>query len=114
MKVFYSEKYGAAGINFDTFGKSRTVAELLSDPGIEVDEPEALTVKQVRRAHTAEYVDALRTGIPRGLATSQGLGWTPTFQSGTGLVSGVFQAANMARTGKPVGSLSMSSSRSCG
>lgn len=108
MKVFYSEKYGASGISFDTFGKSKVVAEHLPAVGIEVDEPEALTVKQVRRAHTAEYVDALRTGIPRGLATSQGLGWTPSlFRAVRASSGGVFQAANLAlATGEPVGSLS--------
>ena len=49
----------------------------------------------------------LRTGIPRGLATSQGLGWTPTFSKRYGPSGGVFQAPNMALlTGEPVGSLS--------
>ena len=108
MKVLYSEKYGASGISFDTFGKSKVVAEHLPAVGIEVVEPEVLTIKQVRRAHTAEYVDALRTGIPRGLATSQGLGWTPSlFKAVRASSGGVFQAANMALvTGEPVGSLS--------
>ena len=108
MKVFYSEKYGAAGINFDTFGKSRTVAELLSDPGIEILEPAALTTKQVLRAHTFEYVDALKTGTPNHLATSQGLGWTPALYETVRVSSGgVLQAANTAlTTGGAAGSLS--------
>lgn len=78
MKVFYSDDYVAAGHSFDTTRKARWIAESLSaDPiaGVEVVAPEPLTRKHLLEVHDAAYIDAVATGSPCELASSQGFTW---------------------------------------
>jgi acetoin utilization deacetylase AcuC-like enzyme len=70
--------YVGSGYAFDTTRKSRWIAESLSKSpirDIELVEPDPLTADQVATVHESAYVRAVETGIPRGLAESQGFAW---------------------------------------
>jgi len=78
MRVYYSDRYVAAGHSFDTTRKARWVAESLTTtpiPGIELVEPVSLTREELLAVHDPEYVRAVETGDPRGVAESQGFRW---------------------------------------
>jgi len=78
MRVFYSERYVAAGHSFDTTRKARWVAESLAKtpiPGVELVAPVALTREEVITVHDPEYVRAVEIGNPRDRAESQGFRW---------------------------------------
>jgi acetoin utilization deacetylase AcuC-like enzyme len=78
MKLFYSGDYVAAGHTFETTRKASWVADSLTstpNPNIEVVAPTPLTDADLSRVHSPEYVAAVRTGSPRGLAESQGFSW---------------------------------------
>lgn len=78
VPVFYTPAYGAAAEDFDTFRKSRWVAESLlvrPIPGLVIRRPRQLTRAALCAVHAAEYVDAVRTGEPRFLAESSGFSW---------------------------------------
>ena len=73
MDVFYSDDYTLAGFNFDTTRKARWIADSLHAnpiPGLTLAPPEPATEEQIRLAHGDEYIRAIRTGSPRGLAES--------------------------------------------
>ncbi|MFZ2239933.1 MAG: hypothetical protein WAV90_10370 [Gordonia amarae] len=110
MKVFYSPDYTLAGHDFDTTRKASWVARSLrNSPVDDVDlvEPEPLSLSDVLRVHDREYVDAVATGTPRGLAESQGFDWDegllPMVLATNG---GVVAAARAALTDGVSGSLS--------
>jgi acetoin utilization deacetylase AcuC-like enzyme len=70
--------YVGSGYAFDTTRKSKWIAESLSEspiPGIELVEPDSLTVDRVASVHESRYIRAVETGFPRGLAESQGFAW---------------------------------------
>ncbi len=78
IRVYYSPEYTCSGYAFETTRKARWVADsLIAAPiaGLEVAVPEPLTRKQVSEVHALEYVRAIETGQPRGLAESQGFSW---------------------------------------
>ena len=80
IRVFYSDAYVGAGYSFDTTRKSRWIADSLEQlpiKGIQLVEPRPLTAAQVSSVHDPAYVEAIRTGEPRGLAESQGFTWDP-------------------------------------
>ncbi len=82
ISVFYSPDYAAGAHAFDTTRKAAWVAESLATrpmPGIELREPHPLSARDLMAVHTAEYVDAVRTGEPRSLAESNGLAWDEAF-----------------------------------
>jgi acetoin utilization deacetylase AcuC-like enzyme len=63
---------------FDTTRKAEWIAGSLSEspiPGIELLEPHKLTRDQVAKVHDATYIRAVETGVPPGLAESQGFSW---------------------------------------
>jgi acetoin utilization deacetylase AcuC-like enzyme len=81
-EIFYSKAYIEAGTDFDTTRKSGWINDsLIADPieGIQVVAPTPLTVKQLCEVHSPVYVNALRTGFPRELASSAGFGWDEGF-----------------------------------
>src|SRR6478735_1951675 len=82
IDVYFGEAYVAAGSSFDTTRKAGFLAADLADrpvDGIRVVEPEPATIDDLLRIHDPEYVDAVITGEPRGLAASGGLEWDPGF-----------------------------------
>ena len=78
VRVFYSERYVGSGYSFATTRKSKWLAYSLEQSpiaGLNLVEPKALTEDQVLAVHSPEYVRAVQTGEPRGLAESQGFPW---------------------------------------
>lgn len=112
MKLYYSPAYVAASHAFETTRKSRWIAESLDRdpiPGIEVVAPTAITECEtlIRELHDPHYVDAVRTGEPRALATSQGFRWDPAFYDMVvASTTGVLEAARTAKAEGVSGSLS--------
>jgi len=80
MRLFFSEQYLASEHQFDTTRKAGWITESLAHvaiPGVETVEPRPLTEQALAMAHDAEYIAAVRTGQPSGLAQSQGFAWGP-------------------------------------
>jgi acetoin utilization deacetylase AcuC-like enzyme len=80
VPVFYRPEYTLAGYSYDTTRKARWVADALADapvPGLELVEPELLSEAELTAVHDGGYINAVRSGQPRGLAQSQGWPWDP-------------------------------------
>jgi acetoin utilization deacetylase AcuC-like enzyme len=110
MRLYYSESYTLAGHHFDTTRKARWVAESLRArpvAGIAFAEPTPVTEDELRATHDEAYIQAIKTGEPRGLAESQGFEWDsglwPMVCASTG---GAIAAARAALSDGVAGSLS--------
>jgi acetoin utilization deacetylase AcuC-like enzyme len=78
VQIFYSPGYVCSGYSFDTTRKAKWIADSLAESpiaGIRLSEPKPLTREQVAQIHGVEYILAVATGQPRGLAESQGFSW---------------------------------------
>jgi len=78
MEVFFSPEYLACETEFDTTRKADEVAAALhrgSFPGVRLKEPLVATRAELLRVHDEDFVDAVLSGEPEGLASSAGLGW---------------------------------------
>jgi acetoin utilization deacetylase AcuC-like enzyme len=78
IEVFYSPEYAGSAYAFETTRKSRWIAESLVAspiPGLRLVAPAPLDVDDLTRVHDATYVHAVRDGLPRALAESQGFSW---------------------------------------
>jgi acetoin utilization deacetylase AcuC-like enzyme len=78
MRVFYHPDSVSSEHAFDTTRKAKWIADSLEHDrvrGIELSEPAPLTGDRLAGIHTAEYVNAVRTGQPEELAQSQGFPW---------------------------------------
>ena len=78
LTLYYSPAYAMAGIEFDTTRKAAWVAASLAErpiDGVALVAPEALTEDEIAAVHDPTYVRAVRTGVPSGLARSNGIGW---------------------------------------
>jgi acetoin utilization deacetylase AcuC-like enzyme len=111
IPVFYSESYVLARYEFDTTRKARWVSESLGHrpvPGARLVEPEALGRELLAEVHDESYIEAVRTGQPRGLAESQGFPWDPGLWDMVLASNGGAVAAALAalRSGSNAGSLS--------
>ena len=75
VPIFYNDKYVAPSTDFDTLRKSALIAEripeLIHDPSCMVDE----ATKQIKKAHSPQYVKALMTGDPGYLSETNGFTW---------------------------------------
>jgi acetoin utilization deacetylase AcuC-like enzyme len=72
-------------------------AELRTNGGVTLEEPAPLSIHDLLRVHTPDYVDAVRTGVPRELAESQKFPWTPQLYPSVLLTcGGCFAAAERA------------------
>ncbi len=80
LGVCYSPAYVGAAHAFETTRKAAWVASsLASHPiaGLGLVGNPLLTAQQLAVAHSAGYINAVRTGQPRALAESQGFAWDP-------------------------------------
>lgn len=109
MKLYYNEHYVSSSDGFPTVAKAgRLAASLAADPvtGVELEDPEPFRTEAeeiISRVHDAAYLDALRTGNPRDLAETSGLGWTGetlgiAVAHSTGLVAAVDTALSGSTT----------------
>ena len=103
MKTFYNDTYAGSEHRSETTQKAKHIAEdLLVDPirGLELVDPDqftALAIEYINKIHDQKYVDAVRTGEPRHLATSQGFKWGPglypmAVSHTTGLIAATHEA----------------------
>jgi acetoin utilization deacetylase AcuC-like enzyme len=110
MKVFYSDDYCRAAYSFDTTRKASWIAESLRlrpIDGVEVVEPEAASVESILEVHSEEYVNAVLTGEPWNLATSQGFRWCPSIPTSVlASTGGMIAAVRAAIEDGVAGSLS--------
>ena len=78
MKTHYNPTYAGSEHQSETTQKAQHIADgLLVDPirGVEVVDPDpytALAIEYINKIHAPKYINAVRTGEPRHLATSQG------------------------------------------
>ncbi len=95
LTAFYHPGYAAPiGDHIMPIEKFALVADGLRDAAdIRLVEPEPVTVEDLRRVHTAEYIAAIETGMPRGLAESQKFPWSPQLFPSVCLTSGGCLAA---------------------
>lgn len=108
--VCYSPAYVGSAHAFETTRKAAWVADSLAArpiPGVGLIGNTSLTAAQLAIAHSAAYINAVRTGQPRALAESQGFAWDPQLWSMV-LASngGVIAASKRALTHGVAGSLS--------
>lgn len=74
--------------------KFQLVADgLAGRAGVRVEAPEPVGTEDLARVHTAEYVEAVRSGEPRKLAESQKLPWSPALWPSVLLTNGGARAA---------------------
>ena len=95
LTAFFHPGYAAPiGDHIMPIEKFGLVADGLRDAAdIRLVEPEPVTVEDLRRVHTAEYIAAIETGMPRGLAESQKFPWSPQLFPSVCLTSGGCLAA---------------------
>lgn len=107
VRVFYSPAYAASSYVYDTTRKAKWIAESLAlrpIPGIQLTEPRPLREADVAEVHDADYVLAVRTGVPRDLAESQGFDWDPglwpmVLSSNGGVADAAIEALETGRSG---------------
>ena len=103
MKISYNDTYAGSEHRSETTQKAKHIAEdLLVDPirGLELVDPDqftALAIEYINKIHDQIYVNAVRTGEPRHLATSQGFTWGPglfpmAVSHTTGLIAATYEA----------------------
>jgi acetoin utilization deacetylase AcuC-like enzyme len=110
VSVFYSPSYALSGYSFDTTRKARWIAESLAESpiaSVDLVAPAPLTRLDIVGVHDPEYVRAVETGEPRGLAESQGFAWDAGVWPMVLASNGVVVAAALAALSSGVaGSLS--------
>lgn len=108
LTVFSSATYVETVEHFDTLSKATLVAALLeNDPSIALVEPAPATLGELTAVHDRCYVDAVRTGLPADLATSNGLTWDELlFDAVSSSTGGMRDAALTALTHGVAGTLS--------
>jgi acetoin utilization deacetylase AcuC-like enzyme len=103
MKTFYNETFAGSEHQSETTQKAKHIAEdLLVDPirGLELVDPDeftALAIEYINKIHDQIYVNAVRTGEPRHLATSNLFPWGPNLYSmavahTAGLIAATYEA----------------------
>ena len=114
MRVYFNDRYMAPAHDADTTRKSGEIAAAIEAgrvPGVELADPAHLVdlaEQLISTVHAPEYVEALQTGQPNYLATSQGFTWDEgIWEMAANSTAGVLAAVDEAlATGGPCGSLS--------
>ena len=90
ITTFYHPGFAAPiGEHIMPMGKFALVAERLKAmSGVRLIEPAPATEEDLRRVHTSEYINAVRTGAPRALAESQKFPWSPALFPSVCLTNG--------------------------
>ena len=113
LKVAYNPKYTIAEYGFDTTRKAKWIADELENeavPNTELVDPAAFINRAkelIDEIHSGEYVQALKTGSPSILATSQGFSWDKgIWEMAVNSTAGVIAATELALHEGAAGSLS--------
>ncbi len=99
IPVFYHPRFAApiGDTHIMPMRKFGLVAERLRGPAAKIQEPAPISLEDLRRVHTADYVRAVETGEPRRLAESQKFPWSPELFPAVRLTNGgVLAAARVA------------------
>lgn len=111
--VFFNADYNACGYEFETTRKSLDIADTLNGHSmVAVEDPSTaygITEDLINLLHDPAYVNAVKTGVPVGLAESQGFNWDENIYTmakahNAGVVSAVDLVLN--NTSKIAGTLS--------
>ena len=102
MFVYYNDNYSNVPVDFETFKKSKNIAELCKNfkqlnvvnPTTENTKSTLKSVeKTIKKYVDLSYVNALKSGNPSSLAGSNGLGWSPNlFDHVLNSTAGIFKA----------------------
>jgi acetoin utilization deacetylase AcuC-like enzyme len=109
IRIYYSDAYCHQGASFDTHAKAQLVADRIrSDKNVAMVAPDPASSDELRLVHDRNYVDAILTGTPAGLAESNGFEWSAHLRDGVlATTGGVRDAALYALQNKVIsGSLS--------
>ncbi len=99
IRTFYHPDFAAPiGQHIMPMRKFSLVAqELSSHPHVEILSPRQIEIDDLLEVHTAEYIEAVRTGEPLALAQSQKFPWSPALFPSVLLTNGgIFAAAEEA------------------
>jgi len=109
MRVFWNSDYVGSKYAFDTTRKSEWVAKALAgDPNVTVSDPNEYDLGDIswwmKRVHDGDYIDALRTGLPKEQAESQGFDWdeglwNAVYASTHGVLSATVEALTWGKSG---------------
>lgn len=103
MNLYYSPAYVAGQCDFETRAKARWIADSLRKrpiDGVTIVKPESCSVDELLTVHNPLYVKAVKTGKPKVLAGSSGLGWdADVFGAVCASNGGVIDALNDALDG---------------
>jgi acetoin utilization deacetylase AcuC-like enzyme len=97
MKIFHHAGFAAPlGDHMMPISKFALVAERIREvlQEIEIAAPPPISVADLARVHSAEYIEAIRTGDPRELAESQKFPWSPELFPSVCLTNGGVLAAS--------------------
>ena len=96
ITAFFHPGYAAPlGDHVMPIAKFGLVADgLRESQDVRLREPSPITEEDLRRVHTGEYIEAIRTGTPRALAESQKFPWSPQLFPSVCLTSGGCLAAS--------------------
>jgi acetoin utilization deacetylase AcuC-like enzyme len=114
MKTFYNATFVKSEQKSETTRKSQAIADdLIINPiqGLQLADPDqftALAIEYINKIHDQNYVNAVRTGEPCHLATSQGFKWCPSlYPMAVAHTAGLIAATHEALTNNcTAGSLS--------
>lgn len=114
MKAFYNATFVKSEQKSETTRKSKAIADdLIANPiqGLQLADPDqftALAIEYINKIHDQNYVNAVRTGEPSHLATSQGFKWCPSlYPMAVAHTAGLIAATHEALTNScTAGSLS--------
>ena len=113
LKVAYNSKYTIAEYGFDTTRKAQWIANELQNgavPNLAIVDPASFIDRAkelISEIHSQDYVQALITGSPSILATSQGFSWDKgIWEMAVNSTAGVIAATELALQEGAAGSLS--------
>jgi len=95
IDAYYHPDFAApVGDHMMPMRKFELVAEGLAKmTGVKILAPLPIDEALLRRVHTQQYIDAIRTGEPRELAESQKFPWSPQLYPSVSLTNGAVLAA---------------------
>lgn len=107
MDVFFSKDFIRDSHSFDTTAKAGWIADSLSRQSfdrVSLTEPIDLKHEHLSVVHTEKYIDAIKTGLPLDLASSNGLKWDNSlfpcvFAHNAGIVAAALKALDSGISG---------------
>ena len=110
IRIYYSDAYCHQGASFDTHAKAQLVADRIrSDKNVAMVAPDPASSDELRLVHDRNYVDAVLTGTPAGLAESNGFEWNVHLRDGVLATTGGVRDAALHALHNEVVSGSLSS-----